>query len=277
MEKEEQKWMHRMLKKERRKKNILLNLFIFVFVFGYMLFLTSSSWYPAHTDLIRPTAINKEQLWNDRTVTVTSWEYSEEQQLMEIKIEILNTSYDGIDHYEYEAVDRKKGFFKVTPLLEDEDYLVLHISDIDKRWSEISLRLKLPGGDRESSDTDQIKLYTNVDKVKRVDVIKSKTPKQYYADRINEKIERYQDLISKLTEENVGYQESINQAKENIVTMENKKEYQTDQEIKETEEIIVRINTEIDTMQSKVDENEATIIEYQERIGKAEEQMKNYQ
>lgn len=275
---EEQKSILRVLQKERKKKNALLNMFLFIYAFGYLIFLTSNSWYPTHSDMVEATEFYKEYQWNDRKVILDDWDYSENQQLMEIKIEIQNTSFDGVDKYEYEALDRKKGYFEVKPVLEDEDYVVLHIIGVNKNWSEISLRISMPEKkEKGSTEISALKLYTNVEKVNTVQKIKDKSENQYYAERINEKIQNYEDIISELTEENLEYQSKIKQAKENISRLDSEKEYQTEKEIKETEEQISKAKMEIETMQTDVNANNEEIEEYQERIKNSEEELKQYQ
>lgn len=270
---EEKLSLIRRMKQERRKKNLVIQIFIGTFVLGYAFFLTSNAWYPTSSNMVHATVFNQEAVWNERSIRLLSWDYSEEQRMMEVRIDIKNNSLDGINKYEYQALDRKKGFFEVTPVLEDENYIVLHITDINKRWSEISLRIIMPN----SEDSDMMKLYTNSKEVVHVDSIKKKSRNEYQTDRINDRIEYYDRLINELMGENEDYQEDINIAKENIQKLEEGKKFQTDQERKETDQDILGIKNEIESIQTIYDSNLTDIQEYRERIDNAEEELKQYQ
>ena len=87
--------------KIKNHKNKKLLLFIIIFIGGYFFFFTSNLWYPDDSNSVKATAIFSPKNWNSRDITLLSWDYSESQQMMEVKIEINNTALDGTDQYLY--------------------------------------------------------------------------------------------------------------------------------------------------------------------------------
>lgn len=271
---EEKKSRFRSLDKERKKKNTILKVFIFVFIGGYTLFFTSNIWYPSNADMVKATAYNKEIEWNERKVSLLSWTYSKQQNLMEVQLEITNSSLDGFDQYEYEVLDRKKGYFTVEPILEETDFIVLHIKDLKRGWSELSLRFTLPGSE-EVENT--LKIYTNIEEVEEVDSIEVRSKEQYYAERIGARIDMYSSMIEDLQMEINDMDEQIKNANVRIAELKDSEVYQTEQQKKETEELIVSLDSDIQMMEIDIKNKEEDIKEYEERIKNAEKELEIYQ
>lgn len=265
------------VKRAKKKKSIILRIFLIVFFGGYALFFTSNSWYPSSSNLVSATKINRETSWVNRQVSILSWTYSESQRLMEVQLEINSTAVDGIDNYEYSALDRKKGFFNVTPVIEQDDFVVLHITGIDKGWSEISLRMQIPKNKQTDDNSKKVlKLYTNKKAVQRTNTIKNKTTADYMMERLNSKVSGYESAIANLQKENNNIQSQIDARNKDINDLRGREEYQTENEIEKTEAMIKQAENDNENDTRTIDTNNESIKEYQKRILKAKEEMKLY-
>lgn len=253
-------------------KTILLLLFISVFLGGYFLFFTSNIWYPDSSNVVAATRINHTITWDQREVTLLSWDYSEQQRLMEVQFEVQNRSLDGINNYSYEVMDRDHGYLQVKPVVETDDFVVLHIQNIDPNWKELSLRLNLS-----DSDTSELKLYTNSEAVTRISDIPTRTLNEYQVMRFENRISGYNELIAELEDQIQELQIDISRQEKDIRELQGQEEFQTDAQIKETEQIISSAETNISNSENQISDLEDQIQEYEERIENTQREMKNYQ
>lgn len=260
-------------KKARRNRNMFLYIFLIVFIGGYGLFFTSKSWFPGRDDVIAATKFNITRTWEKREITLDNWVYSKSQRMMEIQIDINNTSYDGIDKYKFTAVDRKKGFLDVQTVVENNDFVVLRIINLKADWSEISLRMNLPGVENSST----YKMYTNKYDVSAVSNIEDKTENQYLLAKLQNMIDSYTEQIKDLSKQIEDTQKVINNCNSDIEALKAKKKYQTDEEKKDTDQMISDANTKISSLSAEITENNSDVLEYKARIEKTKEQMKQYQ
>lgn len=263
------------MQEKKRQKNKVIVLFIIIFIFGYFFFFSSSIWYPDSGNLVSATKISSEKTWHDRRITLLAWDYSKSQRMMEIKLEILNTTLDGMDTYTYEALERNDGYLDVKPVLETDDYIVLRIYAIDNNWEEISLRLNMP--EEISGSQDALKLYTNSESVNRVSSIEDLTAAEYQLARIDAHINIYQADIDEL-EKTIAELTNTKLAQErDIAELQEKELYQTEEQIAESEQLISSAQSTIKNIEAEISEAENKIAEYEERIEKANEQKKTYQ
>ena len=153
---------------KKNKESIRFFIIIFFFVGGYAFFFSSMYWMPASVDASYLTKVGIENTWNNRHITITRWDYSEEQGVMEVELSVENKSYDGKNTYDFSAVDLRGRKLTIDTQVTDTDWIVLQIKDIPNKWSDISLRMEVAGEDKE-----RLKLYTNINDVNKVKRIKS--------------------------------------------------------------------------------------------------------
>lgn len=79
----------------KNKESLSFIIIIFLLTGGYLFFFTSTLWMPPSADASYLTPVGKEVIWDDRTITINRWQYSKEQQEMEVEIMVDNKSYDG--------------------------------------------------------------------------------------------------------------------------------------------------------------------------------------
>ena len=171
---------------KKNKESIRFFIIIFFFVGGYAFFFSSMYWMPASVDASYLTKVGIENTWNNRHITITRWDYSEEQGVMEVELSVENKSYDGKNTYDFSAVDLRGRKLTIDTQVTDTDWIVLQIKDIPNKWSDISLRMEVAGEDKE-----RLKLYTNINDVNKVKRIKSLNRIGYLQKRFESEICNY--------------------------------------------------------------------------------------
>lgn len=258
---------------EYRQKSLQDNLkFIIpigIIVLGYLFFFSSKWWMPIGSDVSYYTELGEPQEWNSRKITLIRWDYCEEEKSMEIELDIQNNSFDGINTYVCSATDINEGYIDIEKVVEEPDWIIIKLSDIPKRWSEISLRLGM-----NADDDEPCKVYTNIVKVNYVDTLGQDSITGYRIQRFNIEIANYQKQISEKEEQIKEIQKSNDRINQEITRLEENKKYQTDEQKAETDEIISNARSQINTNNESKQEQEVKITELQQRIGKIQEQIR---
>lgn len=260
--------------KGTKSMQIFLKAFLTVFVVGYCFFLSSSFWFPTQ-DLVSASGIGETFTWEERSFTLLSWEYSESQRMMEIWIDVNNTSKDLTNEYAASALERTKGMQDTEFLINSEDFLVIRINNVDRNWAEISLRISIMKED--DSSTDYLKLYTNKREISRTEIIPDRTENEYYLEKIRGNIQLLEKEIDEIEGSVSENKEQIEKYGIRIAELEGEKEYQTEAEAAETDSLIAQIRNDVASLQSANESCNEEIVEYRERIEKLEEAMKEYE
>ena len=261
----------------RRSKSKGLVVLLAVLLGGYACFFSSNLWMPPAGNATKQSALNQEMEWEGRTVTMLRWEYAKEEQKMEVELEIRNTSFDGTDAYSYQAVDAGGRKLTVTPVLEDSDYVVLQLTGISPRWSEVSLRMELPESAGGTEEASTLRLYTNVVDVQAVEKLPVLTRNGYLMKRLEEQTAHYEEEIQALEQtihEQEEYQENC---EEEVQRLTGNKKYETEEEAAETDRLIQTARQKTEASKETVHQLEKSIAELQEKIEKANEKKAVFQ
>ncbi|MCJ7967309.1 hypothetical protein MT487_09585 [Lachnospiraceae bacterium NSJ-171] len=255
------------LKDKLRKNKEAIRFFIIIFFFvgGYVFFFSSTVWMPASADASYLTNIGEENKWEDRYITINRWQYSENQHLMEVDLTVDNKSYDGINKYKYSAVDLMGNVLKCEAKIEEDNWIVLRISDIPKKWSDISLRLEMPDG-----KGNWLKLYTNIVDVEKVAKFDNLDRNGYQAQKFNIEIKNMQKEIQKNNKQINKLNDEIAEVQKEIERINKDKLYQTESEQAESDSLIADANSTIASKQKQIQELIADTDEINKRI-----EMKN--
>lgn len=231
--------MNRVRRKGKKSPNYPIIMLVAVFITGYGLFLTSNLWMPPSGNASMLTPLNTSQKSGSREVTMTRWVYSESQKMMECELVISNPSPDGVNTYPYRVVDRSFNELPVRTIVEEPDYVVLHIEDIPSRWSEVCLRMTIPSpeishaGDEDVPD-DLIRFYTNVKDVERVDTIREMSVDEYQLRRLDDEINIHESKINGLYTDISREEDNKSILRDEISRLKSEMEYQTEGEAAET-------------------------------------------
>ena len=243
----------------------------FLFIAGYLFFFTSNYWMPVTSSATAYTAMGKELSWNGKGVTLTRWDFCEKDHVMEVEIDIRNLAYDGQNKYLFSAQSRGGRQIAVTPVIEDGDWIILHLANIPERWSEILLRMD----QKEYSDQTAggLKLFTNINDVNRVDRIETKDWAGYRKQRFENQIILYQDQIAEYQQENTKCQNQIAEIKTEITRLAGIKKYQTVDEQAQTDQSIESARKEIAKKEQKILETQEEINQLTEKVSLIQKQM----
>ena len=254
--------------RKKRNRNIFFSIVLFLFIGGYTVFFTSRFWLRIPVQSGNATKIGTTVDWNDREVKLIRWEYSKQQNEMEVELDITNKRYDGINRYKFSAVDLNGNPLYVDKIIEEDDWIVLQIKDLPSRWSDISLRMDMP---KESEDTT-LKLYSSLQDVKKVGKIEKRSRTEYKVLRCdsqiadyNKKIQKAEQKQGKLNRENLRIDDKIAELKE-------KETYQTDEEKENTEQLISDAESQKQMNTDEMEELKNKVTEYQQRVSNIEKQ-----
>lgn len=242
-----------------------------LFIAGYLFFFTSNYWMPVSSSATAYTEVGRELSWNGKGVTLTRWDYCEKDQLMEVEIDIRNLAYDGQNRYQFSAQSRSGKQITVTPIIEDEDWIILHLVDVPERWSEILLWMD----QKEYSDqtAGALKLFTNINDVNEVDRIETKDWAGYRKQRFENQITLYQDQIAEYQKEIADNQNKIQEIEKEILRLDGSKKYQTVDEQVQTDQSIENARKEIAEKQQENMDTQDLINQLTEKVSLIQKQM----
>lgn len=244
-------------KLKKRNKRYFQRIMIPLIAF-YAICLTSKMWLKNNYKNIDITPIGSVVSQNNREVTLISWSYCRDERKMEVLLGISNTAYDGNDTYEWSAEDKDAGSLKVTPIIEERNFVVLQLTDLPSRITVISLRMD----QSKIQDFETIRLYAAPDRnMKSVADIKVKSKEEYQIQQIQSEIELANETISDLEEEIRKNKSTIRNLNTAINDAESDLQYQTSSEMESTNQKISTLrsqkknaNEAIDTAKNKIQE-----------------------
>lgn len=232
-----------------------------VLVGGYLFFFSSTLWMPSSQQYVEPTKLYEIQPLEEQQIYITRWEYSEEEQAMQIALELESKSLIE-QKLSFEAVERTAGELNITAVVEQADHIVFYIANLPEKWKEVSLRVW--GEDQDS----MIRLYTNVDSVVRTagglpgkdtmscEIYRLEGQMMYDAYRISEREEE----IASLEEENGSLEKRISDLKST--------KYPTEEEAEEAGDTVSRA-------ESRIESNNTEIQKLREEIRQLEQRSVN--
>ena len=254
----------------RVMKNTMFLVILLLVAAGYLFFFTSAQTIPGGNS-VTATKMNQPLTFDDqRTVTLTRWDYSPEQSVMEIEMEIENQSFDGLDNYVFTSLSKNLGQSEltVTPIIAAKDFYVIQLADVPSDWKSISLRIKVD----DPSKTDILKCYANTESVQTVPELHAKTKNEYLRDRLLRKISEYQTEIETLKSDYELNNQKIAALEDKNHQLEDGKKYQTAEEIEETNREIQSNKNQLEALKTEQENNLTDQAEYEQRIIKTQEQ-----
>lgn len=249
-------------KLKKRNKRYFQRIMIALIAF-YAICLTSKMWLKNNYKNIDITPIGSVVSQNNREVTLISWSYCRDERKMEVLLGISNTAYDGNDTYEWSAEDKDAGSLKVTPIIEERNFVVLQLTDLPSRITVISLRMD----QSKIQDFETIRLYAAPDRnMKSVTDIKVKSKEEYQTQQIQSEIELANETISDLEEEIRKNKSTIRNLNTAIKDAESDLQYQTSSEMESTNQKISTLRSQKKNANEAIDTAKKKIQELNEKI-----------
>ncbi|MBQ8997254.1 MAG: hypothetical protein IJ086_01015 [Clostridium sp.] len=244
-------------------------------IIGVLFFLSSNILFNKEMSLMS-TEINKETPLNSVLVILKDRQYNTENGLVQFTVKIKNQSLNEKVNLDFEVREKTNPTeiipSKVTKVT-NSDYIIT--TNVAKKWEALSLTVidkNTEGGSKGS-----VKLYSDVRDININTGLKEKEINEYTVEVIENEIKDIQKEIGEINTIISDKSSKINLFKENITTLENDKEYQTESEIEATENTIKSNQSSIIQLESEIKIQSEKCKEYEEKIKKLEEKMKNYQ
>lgn len=245
-------------------RNYFFYAFMIIFVGGYLFFLTSNFTMPLQGSKYF-SEIFSELSVDQKTFTLISWEYSDEQNLMEVIFKIDDYSYDQNESIAVTVRDRLQGTFPADIIIHNRDLMVIQISDVSKRFTDVSCQIDIGGSG--------VKFYTNNEKVERVSDIKIMKEYEYYIRMLNGEINQYTMEIQDYEKDIEDVRSSINAANDTIKELRESEIYKTENEVNTIENRIEQINSDINGMENQIVDINGLIYERTLQIQNLNEQI----
>lgn len=180
-------------------------------VIGYLIFFSSSFWYPTQKAASDYTPIGQLQEIGKTgsSVTVIYWAYAQKQNAMSVELDLSAVKGD----VSFAAVDKERRDIPITVKFSQSGTYVLKLDSVQQDFQAISLRVTV--------QDKTIRLYTNEGQVDQVDELMFYSDLDgYYQARIKrnileleQEIQQAKDSIQKWDEEISSYKEQIAQTK----------------------------------------------------------------
>lgn len=258
----------------RSCRNTFLAVLSLFLLGGYTVFFTSGFWLPYNGTYSFTAPGSRLEFANHRTVTLGRWDYSPQQDLMEVELEIDNPNFDGLDKYICGVVIRT-GFGEQTgsikTVIAQDDFFVLHIRNVPKNFTELSLKIQV----NSETVSGTAKLFSNKDSIRQVVHLSEKTKSEYLKDRVLALTEEYQSQIDLLQKTNQELQAKIKNIQAKNAQLEQDKKYLTERDIQKTNDRIADNESQIKALREQIIVNESAVTEYQLKIQKAKEKAED--
>lgn len=262
-------------KKFDKNKSIRYYFLASICVIGVLFFLSSNILFNKEMSLMS-TEINKEIPLNSVVVTLKDRQYNNENGLVQFTIKVKNQSLNEKVNLDFEVREKTNPTqiipSKVTKIT-NSDYIIT--TKVARKWEALSLTVLDKNTDGESKGS--VKLYSDVRDININTDLKEKGINEYTVEVIENEIKDIQKEIEAINTVISDKNSKINLFKENITTLENDKEYQTESELEATENTINSNQSSIVQLESEIKIESEKCKEYEEKIKKLEEKMKNYQ
>lgn len=250
-------------------KNIVFFMFCVIFVGGYGFFLTSSFFMTgSNSRKVYSPLIDIYKL-NDKEIQIVEWQYSREQKLMEIILKVNSQTYDSNNQYSVNARTKAGESLECEKIFEDPGLLVVHIKEVPKDFKELSFRIS--NTQSENSEGDELKLYTNSEMVNSVEQITDKNKNDYIRLQLQRNLQIYKDQIRQYQSQIKSTEQKIDDAKVFISTLEEKKKYQIDNDLDQTNNLINNTQLQIESYQNEIIKFKESIEDNNNKIKKVEQ------
>lgn len=247
---------------QKSKRYIVIAIVIFVI---YVFFFTSKLIIPDPiTDKNLVTKFGKEtDFAENRTYTLISAQYSEEQKMMEVVLSLNNKNYDKIDDYFYAITSTGANTKKITinEIYNEELFTVIRLENVPKKYGEINLMFAPKTTSLEDVTDEQtgsiiINKY-NISNVDNIDL--NKTKSGYLKERLDGMITSLENRLDKQQNRLDELKTKAAALQEDIDSFESDKKYMTNDEINNKQEIVLQNQTDIKEINAEISKQESKI------------------
>lgn len=241
-----------------------------VIVLGYGFFFSSRFFFHENRYYLFTELNTKTKLSENVSLTLKKWTYSKNDKAMMVMFSASNESLSSLElnWATYERHTEKLWGMDTgsteTNLKTDvkypfENMVVVSITGVPASFEEISLSLQLAADDE--SDNKIVQFYSNIDKVEAVDNIGDYTPTDYRIEYLRMQKSDKETEIQALTAENNKLSDDNTSYRQSISELIADKEFETAEEIKETDRRISSYERQIKRNEETIEQNKYDIAE----------------
>lgn len=264
--------LQQLLKKNR---NLSMVLFVSTVVIIFIFFFLSKTLFDRKNEL-KFTNVNSVITIDKRDITLAKWVYCKETKKMEIEFDIVNTTYDGNDIYDFDVVDRKGNKYHTDVVVTAPTMSVVQVENVPEEFSEMRIAMKVNYTDRK---TDEIaKFYTNINQVEKVDeIVTYNSLEEYYVAKLNRYIDNYNSEIAD-TQKNIDAEnKTVDNYNDLISNLNMQKSYAAGDELNSINKQIADTNKLLIASNQKIAGYRNDIINIQRKIDDYESIKKAYE
>lgn len=252
-------------------KNTIVIAVLVLIIGGYIFFFASPYIFSLPIDNLLYTEMDIEQKIDEsHRFTIEDWQYSEEQNRMEVIFSFDNLSYDGVNEYDYSIISRNKGKknkkVEFDVVYESPSFSALIINDVPKDFYEMAITVSYEEIDLSSVSSGVTvpqkhsrTVYNNIGKVHQVNDITEANIFNLYIDKLNRNINEHKENISSLEGQNAIYQDNLKNITEKAASLRESEMYMTNTQIEETERQIKQLQNSYETTEKLIKDNEEKI------------------
>lgn len=224
---------------------------LIVIISGYLLFFLVSRFLPSTRALLYTPVGEEMEFGQSRLYTISRWDYSPSQKIMEVELDIVNNAFDGHDTYNFQARQRAGQTTQLDTeiIIEEPSFVVIQILGVADKFEEVSLLWSPQGIDNYGI----CKLYTNKDVVNRVENISVKTKEEYYLDRLKRNLESHKETLDSLNAQISENRKTIQEILAQNEEIEANKIYQTPEDIAISDARIEANNKRVSEIEEQID------------------------
>lgn len=262
-------------------KNIFLYCIIAFIVLGYVFFFTSPYTMP-NIKNYHYTELNTDIELDNYTLQVGRWEWAEKSNTMEIELNVKKQNYSIFSDLKFTVICRPaSNDCKIKKVYSDDEFMILQVKNLPTNFTELAVEITSTQEQDQNYDTDSsnatlinsIRIYTNCDKVKKVDEVKTLAKDDYIKNRLKRLLKQYNADINSTNALIDKCNKKIEKLNAQIKELQDKKIYQTQEELEDTDSQISAIQNSISDINSDIVYYNETIAEYENKIKKAEQKL----
>lgn len=231
-------------KKLKKRNDVILKIFIAIFICGYLFFFTSNLFFPKVYKFDEINYVGQTIDAEDCVLTLDSFDYSKKERSFEIIFEVETLT---VGEEDWDIICRHGDkMYDAEVYCKPEGLLVVRVYGVDRRWTEVILTV--------TYGTKSANLHMNDKEVHEVSEIQERTDHEYKVYALEQKIEGMKESIKRIETEVAERNKKINAAYEKMDQLESKKKYQTEQQQQETENRKSKIANEYEKLLAEQDE-----------------------
>jgi len=241
------------LTRSRGKLTAIVVVIVLVCAFGF--FFSSKLWMPTSVSITGDVARSGEEMEyaDGRKATFISATFSPDQKLIEIILQLENTTLDGVDAYYYAAKisGGNEEYPEVKEVFADPLMMVLRIETT--KFDEIELYFAPKTAAMEDiSDSETGTLVLNKHNVTEGKIDNNKTKNEYLKERIDIVIASYESKLARQNKQIAELVKEISELTKQNAELKDREKYLTPDEVSEAEILITEnINLIIQKTQNK--------------------------